>query len=152
MTTRKMTEEEMIARIEELEKENELLRTGKLEKLKNGRLVINIKSNISNQKELAFIYPHYSLYDKRWEMSSVTNFNILRSLAMSTVDKVCLVRNGYKAQTEGFQTQKVRDLSDADLALVVSCAEEIVHIVAKYKKKYLLSVGREDIIKAFDME
>ena len=38
-----------------------------------------------------------------------------------------------------------------DFDLVVNCADEIAKIVAKYKKQYLESVVRIDIVEAYGM-
>lgn len=131
-----MTEEEMLKRIKELEIENE--------KLKNRRIDSNsIKISIKNQDALAFIIPTYSI-DKKWKMSTAyPDFTHLRKLAMSTVNKV--------DDDNKFKEQKVKELSDEDFMLVVNCADELVQVIAKYKKQYLQSVGREDIIEAFNM-
>ena len=130
-----MTEKQMMERIKQLEQENERLKTVKP--------VQNIKSSMVNQAELSFIIPYYSEFDNGWRRSSVgEDFIYLRKLAMTVVNKV---------NNNNFVEQKVRDLSPEDLKLVVNCADELVKIVAKYKKKYLESIGREDIIKAFNM-
>lgn len=130
-----MTKEEMMERIKQLEQENE--------RLKNGRLVPNIKGSMKNQAELSFINPYYSTIDG-WRRSSIdSEYTHLRKLAMSVVNKI--------GSDNSFIEQKVRDLSTEDFLLAVDCADEIVKIVAKYKKLYLKSIGREDIIKAFNM-
>lgn len=130
-----MTKEEMLERIKQLEQENM--------KLKNEKLVKNIVGSMTNQAELNFIYPFYStIGTEGWRRSTVGSFNHLRDLAMSTVDKV---------NNNTFEKQKVKDLSRDDLLLAVECADEIALVVAKYKKKYLQSIGREDIIEAFNM-
>lgn len=131
-----MTKEEMEKRIEELELKNE--------RLKNGRVVPNIKGSMKNQAELAFSFPYYREYFNKWGLSSTaTDFTRLRKLAMSTVNKV--------GRDNKFTEQKVKDLSTEDFLIAVECADEIVKVIAKYKKQYLESVGREDIIKAFNM-
>lgn len=133
---KEMTKEEMLERIKQLEEENI--------KLKNGKLVANIIGSMSNQKELDFIFPYYSTFkNEGWRRSTVGHFLHLRKLAMSVVDKV--------DEDNRFTEQKVKDLSRDDLLMAVQCADEIALVVTKYKKQYLKSIGREDIVEAFNM-
>lgn len=131
-----MTEQQMMERIKELEEENK--------KLKSTRVAPNIKGAMRNQKELDFVYPYYSEHDSKWRRSTVeTGFTNLRKLALNSVNQV--------GSNNKFVEQKVKNLSAEDFLIAVQCADELVEVVAKYKKLYLQSVGREDIIKAFDM-
>lgn len=133
-----MSEQEMLNRIKELEEENAKLKSKKVPK--------NIIGAMDSQKELDFIYPHYDkIGNYRWKRSSIasTDFSHLRKIAMNVVDTV---------DTDNcFKSQKVAELSSEDFELVVNCADEIAKIVAKYKKQYLESVGRIDIVKAYGM-
>lgn len=129
-----MTEEEMLKRIEELEQENL--------KLKGAKHAPNILGSMQNQKELNFVYPYYSVLSHEWRRSTTSEFHHLRKVALSTVDS--LIDNV-------FHSRKVRDLSTEDHALVVKCADELIEVVAKYKKQYLESIDRKDVIDAFGM-
>lgn len=112
--------------------------------LKNENIIKGtIIGSMKNQAELDFIYPNRSYITNEWQRSTVGDFTSLRKLAMSVVDKV----DG----RDNFKTQKVKDLSDEDLLLATQCADEIAKVVAKYKKQYLESIGRKDIIEAFKM-
>lgn len=117
-----------------------------IQKVKNEKVVSNIKGSMSNQKELAFIYPYYSIYSKDspcWKMNTNPDFVHLRKLAMSVVNKV--------DSNNKFMEQKVGALTKEDLLLAVQCADEIALVVAKYKKQFLLKEGRDDIVEAFGM-
>ena len=103
----------------------------------------SIIGSMSNQSELDFIYPHYSLFNGEWEPSTCKDFASLRKLAMSVVDKI----DG----DDKFIRQKVNELNKEDSLLVIQCADEIAKVVANYKKQYLESIGRKDIVEAFKM-
>lgn len=109
--------------------------------------IISILNEIKCEKELAFIYPTYHWYpEPEWKKTSTisSEFLHLRKVAMSTVNKV--------DDNNKFAEQKVKNLSTADANIVIACAEELTQVVAKYKKKYLESVGRNDIVEAFGMD
>lgn len=130
-----MTEQEMMARIEELEQENA--------KLKGHKTVFSIVGSIKNQAEMDFVYPYYDMKDNKWRRNKNDTFLNLRKVAMSTVNTV--------NQLNRFKEQKVKELSDKDKEIVVNCADELIAVAAKYKKQYLQSVGRDDIVEAFKM-
>lgn len=109
--------------------------------------IISILNEIKCEKELAFIYPIYNWYpEPAWKKTSIisSEFLHLRKLAMSAVNKV--------DDNNRFEEQKVKKLNAADAAIAIACAEELVQVVAKYKQKYLESVGRNDIVEAFGMD
>lgn len=131
-----MTEEEMIARIKELEDEN-----NRLKKVKIGS---NVASLMKNKTEVDFLAPYYDERNGLWRASTVKdNFTYLRQLAVSVVDAV--------GKNNKFTKQRIPDMKQEDLLLVVECADELALVAAKYKKRYLESLGRTDIVKAFDM-
>ena len=134
-----MSEQEMLNRIKELEEENAKLKSKKVPK--------NIIGSMNAQKELDFIYPRYDRMggSHTWKRSSIasTDFSHLRKIAMNVV---------YTVDTDNcFKSQKVAELSREDFELVVNCADEIAKIIAKYKKQYLESVVRIDIVEAYGM-
>jgi hypothetical protein len=129
-----MSEQEMLNRIIELEEENT--------KLKNGHFVANVSGNILNQRELDFIYPRK--YGDKWERCSVNDFNKLRDTCMSVVDDV--------NNNDEFIKQKVKTLDKSKLVLVCDCCDEVITVLSKYKKKYLESVGRNDIPVAYGIK
>lgn len=134
-----MSEQEMMERIKELEKENAKLR---------GRKKVNILPNaMSAQAELDFLFPYYHPHNGgRWMRSSsysTAEFAHMRNLVKSVVDQV--------NEKNIFTSQQIKDLSPEDFLIVVNCADELAKVLAKYKKRYLESVGREDIVKAFNM-
>lgn len=133
MNLEKMTKKDMLEYIQQLEEENT--------RLKNKKHT-TLTESMTAQKELDFIFPSYH---HQWGRSSVYNSEFLhiRKLAMSTVSEV--------NDKNVFTTQKVTELSEDDYNLVVNCADELTRIVAKYKKQYLKSVGREDIAEAFEI-
>lgn len=134
-----MSEQEMLERIKELEEENT--------KLRGRKKANNLPNNMSAQAELDFIFPYYySRGSGRWIRSTcyaTSNFVHLRNLARSVVDQV--------NEENVFTSQQIKDLSPEDFLIVVNCADELAKVLAKYKKQYLESVGREDIVKAFNM-
>ena len=67
----------------------------------------------------------------------------MRNLVKSVVDQV--------NEKNVFTSQQIKDLSPEDFLIVVNCADELAKVLAKYKKQYLESIGREDIVKAFNM-
>lgn len=103
-------------------------------------------NNVSNQQELSFLSPYYETYRNanKWRRGTTSSlYNHIRNLAMSTADRI---------DGNGFYPQKVKDLPDDDARMVVKCAEEIISVVAKYKKQYLIKCGRKDIIEAFELD
>ena len=131
--TEEMSKEEMLEYIRQLEEENARLKCRKHTTLTDG---------MTAQKELDFIFP--SFQSRHWRRSSVYNSDFLhiRKLAMSTVNRV--------DDNNVFSEQKINELTEKEYWLVISCADEITRTVAKYKRQYLESVGREDIVKAFE--
>ena len=112
--------------------------------LNTGKHNLSILGTMKNQAELDFIFPYYSTYrNGHWKRSSVADVVHLRKLAMSTVNKV--------DEDNVFKELKVKELSREDILFVAECADELVKVVAKYKKQYLESIGRHDIVEAFHM-
>ena len=142
-----MTTEERQNRIDEIESLIEKLNKEKKELKCDKR---SIASYIKSQKELSFIYPHISMLDGSCSRSAAYSgdFTNLRNCAISTVDEP--TKNKYYKSID-FKRKKVLDLSPEEHVIVTQCADEIVNVIAKYKKQYLKSIGREDIIKAFNM-
>lgn len=131
-----MSQEEMINRIKELEKENQLLRGIKPP--------TTMSRAIHNQKELDFIFPSYGgLRNSNWHRSSIADLSSIRKMALSTVYPV--------NEDNVFKELKMKELPEEDFDKAVACADELIQVIAKYKKQYLLEKGREDIVKAFDM-
>lgn len=135
--TTRMTMEEMQHRIQELEAENyRLLQQFK----KQPRTLMNF---LENQSELAFVFPHYDSRNSIWRKSAAENFAHLRGLSLKVIEEI----------TEQNETvpRKIANLPPQDYIIVKECAEEIVSVMAKYKKRYLCSIGQEDIIEAFGL-
>jgi len=131
-------EKELMEEIERLKKENEELRSARSP-------ITNIMQNVSNQAELSFLSAYYETYRNanKWRRGTTTLHSHIRNLAMSAVEEV---------RNNSFYPRKVKELSDEDGRLVVKCAEEIISIVAKYKKEYLERNGRKDIAEAFGIK
>lgn len=142
-----MTAEERQNRINEIESLMEELNKEKKALKCNKR---DIASFINNQNELSFIYPHMSMLNGDWSRSATYGgeFANVRNCALNTVDEP--VTNKYYKSID-FKRKKVLDLLPEEHEIVVQCADEIIKVIAKYKKQYLESIGREDIVKAFNM-
>ena len=131
----KKTKEEMIAYIVELEKENQLL--------KGAKPNVSFTDLLQNRNDICFLSPYYYEHEGGWKLSPAQyNLNYLRSLAVCAVDIV---------SEEQVVRQKIANMKAQDLLLVAECADELAQVMTKYKKKYLLSIEREDIIKAFNV-
>lgn len=63
---------------------------------------------------------------------------------MSTVQK--------PDENQEFLVRKIKELNEEEFQLALDCADELILVAAKYKKKYLESIGRMDIIEVFGME
>lgn len=135
---KRMTHEERTQRIKELETEIKML------KKENAKAAsTTIQHAVSNQDELSFIFPYFH-EERGWERSTAENFLYLRGLTLAAVRQV--------TPDNELITQKAKELTEEDFDIVVACAEELVSVVAKYRKKYLMSVGREDVIEAFGLK
>ena len=130
-----MTHEERTQRIKELEAE--------IKMLKKENASTTIQHAVSNQDELSFIFPYFH-EERGWERSTSETFLHLRGLTLAAVRQV--------TPDNELITQKAKELTKEDFNIVVACAEELVSVVAKYRKKYLMSVGREDVIEAFGLK
>lgn len=133
-----MTREQMQEKIVALEKEIAML---KGEKPKDMR---SIAGAITNQKELDFIFPYFR--KPNWErMTTYTSngFVHIRKMAMSAAMPV--------NDKNKFTEVKVKEMSEDEFDIAVACADELVSVIAKYKKQYLEKIGRHDIIDAFNM-
>ena len=135
---KRMTHEERTQRIKELEAEIKML---KKENTKAASTAI--QHAVSNQDELSFIFPNFH-EERGWERSAAENFLHLRGLTLAAVRQV--------TPENELVTQKAKELTEEDFNIVLACAEELVSVVAKYRKKYLMSVGREDVIEAFGLK
>lgn len=104
-----------------------------------------IATAVNNQDKLAFLYPYKR--GKEWGRSTnyATEFTDIRNAALSAV----AIPIG---SDDKFKKRKVTELFESEKDIAISCAEEIIEVVAKYKKQFLETIGRTDIIKAFNME
>lgn len=139
MTTKEKLLQEKIKR---LEKEN--LELQKKLKKNNSKPHTTLIGEIRNEKEYDFLYPYFSKRDNGWIRSSTATGLEIRNLAMSTVQK--------PDENQEFQVRKIKELNEEEFQLALDCADELILVAAKYKKKYLESIGRMDIIEIFGME
>lgn len=133
------TYEELKEKVIALEKENALLKSKEKKQTKG------ISAYIRNQKELDFVCPYFrEIKNEGWVRASTyeMDFRHIRKAALTAVKKV--------DANNVFSEQKIKEMSDKDFKLAINCAEELISVISKYKKLYLESVGRDDIIKAFE--
>lgn len=139
-----MTDQEIQQKLDYLSAEIQQLKQEQKRKRKG-----YIATNISNQDELSFLYPVKR--GNKWERSTIyaDEFSSIRNAALNSVSKPSSVYPDYK---DKFKKRKINDLSEFEHEIVIECAEELVSVVAKYKKKYLESIGRTDIVNAFGIK
>ena len=161
-----MNEQETILTINNLEAEIEKLKREKKMLLSGYR---HIATSVKHKKELDFLYPLYNcdMHNNRvvreeWRRSNgySDDFAPIREAALiaTYLPPVCEFSGRTKfsiGNKNGYWTwyapRKFQELSREERIMVVECADEIIKIVAKYRKDFLLSIGREDVIQAFGM-
>ena len=139
-----MTYEERQRRIEELNTEITKLKKEQKDLVNTKR---DVAKAIKNQRELSFLYPRCDR-EGNWSRSTAygQDFSHIRYAAISSVDEPVS-----KGGNLVLQRKKVANLSPEEHELVCKCVDDIIEVVAKYKKQYLISIGREDIVDAFGL-
>lgn len=137
-------QETILKKVEELEKQiNEMRKELNNKGIQNSFRRRILLDCMTTQSELDFIFWHKSIYGWSRAANCSTDYTPIRKAAL-----LCLLNS--EDERSKYDLRKLVDLNDQQFQFVIDCADEITKIIARKKKEYLESIGRIDLIEAFE--